>query len=276
MKTILLASIVQLTSCSESKTVEAQTPKSDVTINHLTQDIHKEKKPYVISKQDSSVVYKKETNTELQVQKKFFQESVEVAIDETWVIKKIDPLLLKVKKTLLDKDIPKQDKIYWLAYLHYYEAIFYKTIAKNDHKASASIEKAIELLNENPRTSEDYALLAGCTSFSIQFANLVQLPKISSKVSELAKKSLQLNPKNMRAYYVLASHNLYTPKMFGGVVKVEEYAHKGLACPERLDHKLYSPYWGKYKIYEILEDYYQMENRPLEAKKYKELIKKKL
>ena len=189
--------------------------------------------------------------------------------------KKIDFVDSKLNDIHKDEKISKKYKAYWTTYLYYYKSIFYKGNLKDDTKASEYIDKAIELIEKDLTSSEDYALYASCLSFSIQFANMTQLASISSSVSENAQKALSLNNKNIRAYYVLTSNNFYTPKMFGGMTKVEEYAKKGLACPNSLENEnYYAPYWGKPRIYELLIKYYKAENKLKKADETKSLAKK--
>ncbi len=132
----------------------------------------------------------------------------------------------------------------------------------------------MDILLEKAKTSEDYALLAACTSFSIQFANFTQMGRISAKIKEYAGKSLELNPKNLRAYYVLTSNNFYTLKMFGGGNQVEEYSAKALVCPSHLSKGFYAPSWVKAELYRVLIQYYKAEKKSEKVKNYEQLFKK--
>ena len=153
-------------------------------------------------------------------------------------------------------------KAYWKAYLYYYQAIYFKSIEKNDDQAEKAINSALQILEEKTyENSEYYALLAACTSFSIQYVNVLKLSKVSSMAIQYAQQSLALNKSNLRAYWVLASHNFHTPKMFGGMEKVEDYALKGLGCPNALDSTPYSPSWGREELYQLLLQFYEMEGR---------------
>ena len=166
----------------------------------------------------------------------------------------------------------KLDKNYWKSYLLYQASIMY--IQKKDTKKSEDcIVKAIQLLSK-AKSSEDYALLAACKSFSIQFANMMTVASVSQEVQDNAKKSLQLNSKNLRAYEVLCSNNFYTPTMFGGMKKVEEYALKGLACPITMEEdNYYAPRWGKELLYGYMIQYLEkQDNKKAEVDKYKALF----
>lgn len=218
-----------------------------------------------LKKENSKRVIKNDTI------KKNFQEVVNPFLGKAFEQKEIKHLQEVIKK-LDATTISKSDKMYWTAYMNYNMSII-SNINKNTEKAEKYIEEAINLLN-NSKTSEDYALLAACKSFSIQFANIMTIASISQEVQDNAKKSIELNPKNLRAYTVLCSNNFYTPPMFGGMTKVEEYALKGLACPISSDDQAYyAPRWGKRELYDYLIQYLQKKkpNSP-EIEKYKSLM----
>lgn len=206
--------------------------------------------------------------------KTYFEDGIEEVIVGMFSTKNLKPINNKISLIDSDMKMTKQSKNYWKAYLLYNQSLYYKGMLKDESEASKSIDIAIETLEKSLMTSDDYALLAACKSFSIQFASITQLAKISGEVTEDANKSTELNSKNIRAFYVLASNNFYTPKMFGGMIKVEEYCLKGLACPNSLDGGYYSPYWGKPKIYALYIKFLESENRKEEAQKYRAVAKK--
>lgn len=157
--------------------------------------------------------------------------------------------------------------MYWKAYLIYYTAVFYKAILGDDEKAAEAIAQSLAVMREKEYdNSEYYALLAQVTSFSIQFVNITQLAKISTAVETAAKQALSLDKNNLRAYLVLASHNFHTPKMFGGMQKVETYAVEGLACPDALTSVDYAPTWGRKQLYQLLIQYYEQEGKQTQLK----------
>lgn len=207
-------------------------------------------------------------------EKEYFGEIISDAIKEMRQFKnskKLDSIFNSIED---DKKMTQNDKTYWQSYILYSKSLFYSTVMRNTKKASENIDLAIEKIEENPTTSEDYALLAVCKSFSIQFASAISMGKLAGEVKEYGNKSLEINDKNLRAYYALAINNFYTPKMFGGMKKVEEYAKKGLACPYSLSDSYYVPYWGKPQLYWIYIKFLEKENRTEDAKKYKSLAKK--
>lgn len=207
-------------------------------------------------------------------EKKTYQQEINQAVNQMFVQKDTAPVDKKILSVASDAKMPESYKVYWTAYLNYKRSIFFKSILKQDGNAEKAIDKALDTLLDKAKTSEDYALLAACTSFSIQFANFTQMGRISAKVKEYAGKSLDINPKNLRAYYVLTSNNFYTPKMFGGGTRVEEYSAKALACPSRLNTDFYAPSWGKAEVYRILIQYYKAEKKLEKVKSYEELLKK--
>ena len=170
--------------------------------------------------------------------------------------------------------MPNTEKAYWLSYINYSKGIYFKS-KKNDNVNSERFNTfALEMLKENLDSSENYALYAASISYSIQFANMMQLSTISKSVVTNANKALELNSKNVRAYYVLASHNFYTPKMFGGMTKVEEYGIKGLSCPSSTNSSAcLNPQWGKPKLYQLLMKYYKQENQNAKSEQIKALAK---
>ncbi|MGG5506128.1 MULTISPECIES: hypothetical protein [unclassified Myroides] len=189
-----------------------------------------------------------------------YQERMDKVVNQLLQHRDIQGLNQAIKK--VDVELQGFYKAYWKSYLYYYEAVYYKTIEKKEKKAEEAILMALHILEEKSyENSEYYALLAACTSFSMPYVNIIKLSKVSSNVLAYAQKALALNKANLRAYEVLASHNFHTPKMFGGMEKVEEYALKGLACPDALDATAYTPSWGRVELYSLLIQYYKLEGR---------------
>tara|TARA_B110001450_G_scaffold256928_1_gene289547 strand:+ start:2967 stop:3800 length:834 start_codon:yes stop_codon:yes gene_type:complete len=271
MKFIILLTILNINLSCNNKISANKNEIEQKTETTLVDSL--EKKKNIIEITNNQVIPIKEQ--EIKQDNSYFEDSIEIAISQMFKEKKIDFVDSKLNDIYKDEKIPKKYKAYWTTYLYYYKSIFYKGNLKDNKKASEFIDKAIELIEKDLTSSEDYALYASCLSFSIQFANMTQLASISSSVSENAEKALSLNNKNIRAYYVLTSNNFYTPKMFGGMTKVEEYAKKGLACPNSLENEnYYAPYWGKPRIYELLINYYKAENKLKKADETKNLAKK--
>lgn len=270
MKTLIFLSILNLGfSCSNKPKDSVKTIGNDKQLIQIVDSLESSNSNNNI--QEKKNIEKRDTITQENIQ---YEDFIEEAISKTFKEKKISHLDKKIEELDNDKKINKSYKIYWKTYMYYYKSLFYKNSLKDDDEASKYIDLAILEIEQNLISTEDYALYASCLSFSIQFANMTQLSRISSKVEENANKALELNNKNIRAYLVLASHNFYTPKMFGGMTKVEENAIKGIACPNSLSNDYYEPYWGKPRLYEILIKYYESEKRKEDVIKIKQLAKK--
>lgn len=183
--------------------------------------------------------------------------NVQAKIDQAFIssITSNDMTALSKIYTDLDKlntQNPNSLINYWMAYTAYQEAICY--IKQGDKtKSEASCEKGLEVLDAIEKmNSEDFALKAYITSFSIQFKSGLKAATTSSKVKKYAEKALELSDKNMRAYYVLGSNDFYTPEQFGGGKKAEGFLTKAVNCEEQIMKGNYFPSWGKEGAYELL------------------------
>ena len=198
---------------------------------------------------------------------------IQGTIDQTFVqaitSKSVDPLSglsQELKQLYKDKQLPIIQ--YWQAYTDYYTSIFY--LQQEDEKGSKSaIKNGISTLEEvRPKNSEVYALLALMQSFSIQFSSGMTAGNISSKVRKNGQKAIDLDPKNLRAYYVLGSSNFYTPEKYGGGKKVEEYMTKAVALPDQQIESPYLPSWGKNNAFELLIKHFIKKGEKDKAKQY--------
>ncbi len=270
MKTLLIISILNLGfSCSNKPKEMVKTLNNDSQLSQIVDSLENSKKKIISQKEKNTIKIDSVIQENIQ-----YEDYIEEAVSKMFKEKKVYYLDDKISEIDKDDKMKKSYKTYWKTYLYYYKSLFYKNSLSKDDEASKYIDLAIFEIENNLKTTEDYALYATCLSFSIQFANMTQLSRISSKVEENANKALELNNKNIRAYLVLASHNFYTPKMFGGMTKVEENAIKGIACPNSLSNDYYEPYWGKPRLFEILIKFYENEKRNDEALKIKQLAKK--
>ncbi|MEM6720223.1 MAG: hypothetical protein AAF611_12935 [Bacteroidota bacterium] len=156
---------------------------------------------------------------------------------------------------------------YWRSYLNYYKAIYY--VRQDDKKlAEKSCDEAITWLEDlDNKTSEDYALLALIQSFGIQFKGAKAM-FISSKIKKNAKKAIAMEPKNLRAHFVFASNDFYTPEKYGGGKNAEKFLLKAIALPNQKIKNPYLPSWGKERAYEMLIKLYIKKKELENAKKY--------
>ncbi|RAK68043.1 hypothetical protein [Hymenobacter edaphi] len=157
---------------------------------------------------------------------------------------------------------------YWHGYVALHESIYY--LQQNDRKrAEQVVENGLKQLQEPaPQRAEDYALLAHLQSFAIQFRHGMAAALAAAKVKSNAERALKLDARNLRAYYVLASNDFYTPARYGGGKKTEGYLLKALAQPDQSAAGAQGPSWGREQTYELLVRFYHREQKPALAQKY--------
>lgn len=141
--------------------------------------------------------------------------------------------------------------LYWRAYLQFYSSI--NNLIKGDNKsAENAINNGIELIaSVEKKYSDDYALLAMLQSFSIQF-NTMNAMYISLDVKKNVDSAISLDSTNLRAWYMLASNDFYTPAQYGGGKEAEKYLLKAISLPAQKIENSYLPSWGKEESYEML------------------------
>lgn len=160
--------------------------------------------------------------------------------------------------------------VYWMAYTRFYEGIYYIKMQAAD-SCKKQIEKAEELLkNQKHKNSEDYALLAYIQSFSLQFQQGMAAAQASAEVKANGEKAIQMNPENLRGWYVLGSHDFYTPAAFGGGQKAEEYLRKALETKDDGRYNPWLPSWGKEEAYDMIIRMYLQKKDTEKARKYYE------
>ncbi|NJO89124.1 MAG: hypothetical protein HC831_09310 [Chloroflexia bacterium] len=118
------------------------------------------------------------------------------------------------------------------------------------------------------KSSEHYALLGLAQAFSIQFVTGMKAGIISEEANGNANKALELDNKNIRAYYVLGSNDFYTPEEFGGGKEAEKYLLKAIEYPENSSGLACMPSWGKDYTYQMLIELYQKRGNNDLAKRY--------
>lgn len=201
-------------------------------------------------------------------EKKTLQYAIEQAFRTCITTKSDQPL--KELVTILTWDFEQEDIIstrYWLSYAYYYQALFAGEINKNEKRAEHLIDTATSLLKPSNTDSESLALLSLQTGYSIRFKSYFSMMNLGQDSKEYAKKALEINANNLRAYYALALNNFYTPKVFGGGSEVEFYLKKGLSLTET-NIAENQPFWGKESVYELLIKHYQKEEKESLANKY--------
>lgn len=157
--------------------------------------------------------------------------------------------------------------LYWRSYLQFYSSI--NSLIIGDNKtAENKINNGIELIESvEKKYSEDYALLAMLQSFSIQF-NPGNAMYISVDIKKNVNSAISLDSTNMRAWYVLASNDFYTPEQYGGGKEAEKYLLKAISLPAQKIKNDYLPSWGKEESYEMIIKLYIKKEKWDLAKKY--------
>ncbi|MEO0573227.1 MAG: hypothetical protein AAF039_16085 [Bacteroidota bacterium] len=220
----------------------------------------------------SNTTPKKSDLSLLTAQDKELLKGIQTKIFDAFVqtnIQKDPKVLLDLKGKLqnLANSNPNKVVTYWQSYLQYYLSIFYVT-QKNAEKAEEEIDTAVDLMDDmRDKNSEDYALLALSQSFSIQFKGFKAM-FISRSIKKNGKRAMAMEPKNLRAYYVLASNDFYTPEKYGGGEQAESLLLKAIALPEQLNENPYLPSWGKAESYELLVKHYLKSEDKVNAKIY--------
>lgn len=156
------------------------------------------------------------------------------------------------------KQLPVQNQIttYWIAYAKYYEGVYCLKL-RNKKECQKILSSAIELIEQSEnRNSESYALLAFIQSFSIQLSGGMNAALVSANVKKNAEAALQSDSTNLRAWYVLASNDYYTPKAYGGGKKCEKYLLKAISLNDQSMANPFLPSWGKSDAYSLLIAYY--------------------
>lgn len=150
---------------------------------------------------------------------------------------------------------------YWQSYLQYYHCIYFLNVS-DEKQAKATIQEAIDRLDQmKDKNAEDYALLAMTQSMSIQFKSPMRAPFISNQVKKNAGLALASDSTNIRAHYVLASNDFYTPKQYGGGQIAEAHLLKAIQYPTQPIPNPMLPAWGQEESHEMLVQYYIREER---------------
>ena len=193
-----------------------------------------------------------------------FQDEIESAFQACFRQKNARPLL-DLDKTISAK--ATSDHNYWRAYLHYHLAVYLNETNKKT-LAEAKNDLGIALLvHQKIKSSEDYALLALMESFSIPFKK-EQVLWIAPRVQKNARKALEMDSLNLRAYFVLGSNDFYTPKLFGGMKKAEQYLKKAVALGKQNKERQQKPTWGHNSSYELLVKLLLKQKEYEKAKKW--------
>lgn len=157
--------------------------------------------------------------------------------------------------------------LYWQSYLQFFYSIYYLE-AGDKKNAEKEIDTAIDWMNNmTNKNSEDYALLAMLEGFSLQFKGMKAM-FIGPRAQKNVKAALAIDSTNLRAYYVYASNDFYTPEKYGGGKEAETYLLKAISLPAQKIKNNYLPSWGKEEAYELLIRHYIKKEKWGLAKEY--------
>lgn len=160
--------------------------------------------------------------------------------------------LRELQTSLRLPDSPASYTDYWLPYATYHISLYYLQ-TDDPGQARKTIREGIDMLSRLPdKNAETYALLAHLQNFSIQFEKGLSVARTSMQAVDNAKKALRSDPRNIRAWYVLACNDYHTPKLFGGGKKWKEYAHKAIDSPRTSTADPALPTWGAGDTYALL------------------------
>ena len=155
---------------------------------------------------------------------------------------------------------------YWQAYVNYRLSYAYGKDRKSADKAA---DKGVSLLEGiKTKSSEHYSLLSLLQGILLETASPVTVAFKATTVGSSARKSIELDANNLRAYLALAVYDFYTPKLYGGGKLVEENLKKAIALSPKSDANAYAPDWGQATAYRYLAKFYQNDNKLDLAKQY--------
>ncbi len=145
-------------------------------------------------------------------------------------------------------------KDYWTAFTHFRRSIYFAYNRNaNEDKAKTAAEQALTILDAiEDKNSEDYALLGYIKGFTLQWKSVLAMAKQSSMTSKWVKLSVEMDDRNPRAQFAFGNNNFYTPGIFGGGKKADEYLTRALALyKESIPNPLMRS-WGMDEAYQIL------------------------
>ena len=155
---------------------------------------------------------------------------------------------------------------YWQSYARSMETIYFMR-NKQAKEAEHIINRACDDMEQlNKKNAEDYALLASVQNLAIQFRSGMGAGKLSSQAVGNAQTALQMDSTNLRAWYVLATNDFYTPAFFGGGKKTEKFLLQALSFPAQQVPNPYMPSWGREEAYQLLLTYYVQKEQYEQAR----------
>lgn len=163
---------------------------------------------------------------------------------------------------------------YWRSYLLMkISAIEYEN--KKKSKAIKKVNKAIEILEEiKGKNSDEYTLLALLQCMTLSYEPAGAMYRLKG-ITENINNAIIKDPNNIRANYVKAMFDYYTPEMFGGGQSVEQILIKTINMSDQFSKNNYLPSWGKPESYHLLIKHYLKKGDKSTAKKYYQIAVKR-
>ncbi|HKJ31480.1 MAG TPA: hypothetical protein VKA34_06610 [Balneolales bacterium] len=156
---------------------------------------------------------------------------------------------------------------YWRAYTLCYESIYHIKMG-NKRASLKKLKKGINILKIiKTKSSDDYALLAMMQGYAIQFSGGMHAAVLATKAKRNAQNAVDLDKKNVRAWYVQGLNNYHTPKQFGGKTIVKICLTKAISLKEENRQNPYLPTWGKVQSYGLLVTFYINQKKFAKAQK---------
>lgn len=157
--------------------------------------------------------------------------------------------------------------LYWRSYiLMKISAIEYEN--KKKSKAIKKINKAIDILEGiKSKNSDEYTLLALLQCMTLSYEPAGAMYRLKG-ISENINNAIIKEPNNIRANYVKALFDYYTPEVFGGRKSVEPILKRTISMPDQVFINNYLPAWGKAESYYLLINYYLNIGDKVKAKHY--------
>lgn len=204
-------------------------------------------------------------NIQMKIDSSFLRSFSDSSINPLEVIE--DELIKLDKKSDISENL-NYFVNYWLSYLKYHKSIYY---LKNNilGKSEKENREAINLLEEyQNKDSEIYALLTLEQSFNFQFIPKQEIFVYMKKVADNRNRANLLDKENIRALYVKASYDFYTPKEYGGGHEVESILLDAIKLKPKRSVSSFAPSWGMELIYDLLIRFYLKTKDKENAKKY--------
>lgn len=157
---------------------------------------------------------------------------------------------------------PRTD--YWIAFTQKYIGFYH--IARNDGRAALrAFDEGIKRLEgKSTRECDDYALMCSLAGWGMPYAG-IRSPERARTLNAYGEKALMMDSLNVRVWVVLGENDLFSPGIFGGGSRAEEYFRRALTLPDQRIRDPFAPVWGREPAYAYLVEMLRKERRCAEA-----------